>query len=325
MIKDYKGTKGDMYTKEVIKRILEEGEIDKYPSSTYSDGTPSYTLSVNHGMMTYDLTKKEAPIITLRPIAVKSAIGELLWIYQDQSNDLDFLKDKYNITWWDEWDIGNRTIGQVYGATVKRHNLMDDLLKDITENPDGRRHILNMWQVDDFKENHGLKPCAYQTVWNVRHGRDGVDYLDMCLFQRSSDFLTAGAINQVQYLVFLYLVARHTGYTPGRFTWFYANIQIYDRHIEIAKEMLTREPIECEPYIWLNPDKKNFYDFNVDDIKVMGYPIAEVKAKNPQFKFDLGHQNIDTNGFDIEKFKKDNDIKTLTLKKSDNKKNYSII
>lgn len=283
-----KGTKGDQYTKEIIKRILDEGCLDENPRPKYSDGVPAHTLSVNHGMMTYDLTKGESPLITLRPIATKHAIGELLWIYQDESNNLDILKDKYGVTWWDDWDIGDRTIGACYGETIRRHTLMKDLLEGLKNDPDGRRHIINMWQVDDFKEKHGLKPCAYQTVWNVRHGKDGVDYLDMCLFQRSSDFLTAGCINQVQYLVFLHLVARHTGYTPGRFTWFYNNIQIYDRHIENAKIMLNREPIDCEPTIWLNPEKTNFYDFTVDDIKIKGYPRAEIKEKNPQLKFDLG-------------------------------------
>ena len=282
------GTKGDMYTKEIIKRILDEGCLDKDPRPKYKDGTPAHTISVNHGMCTYDLSKGETPLITLRPIAVKSAIGELLWIYQDESNNLDLLKDKYNITWWDEWDIGNRTIGACYGETIKRHNLMKDLLNDIKNDPDGRRHIINMWQVDDFKDKHGLKPCAYQTVWNVRHGKDGSDYLDMSLFQRSSDFLTAGCINQVQYAIFLYLVARHTGYTPGRFTWFYNNIQIYDRHIEQAKELLKREPIDCHPEIYLNSDKTNFYDFTKDDIEIKGYPRKLIKEKNPQMKFDLG-------------------------------------
>ncbi len=297
-----KGTKGDIYTKELIERILDEGCLDKWPSSKYSDGEPAYTLSVNHGMMTYDLTKGESPLITLRPIAVKSAVGELLWIYQDESNNLDLLRDKYGVTWWDEWDIGDRTIGAVYGETIRRHNLVKDLLEDIKNNPDGRRHIINMWQVDDYKDKHGLKPCAYQTVWNVRHGKDGIDYLDMCLFQRSSDFLTAGCINQVQYLIFLHLIARHCGYTPGRFTWFYNNIQIYNRHVEQAKVMLKREPIDCEPKIWLNPEKTNFYDFTVDDVKIIGYPRAEIKEKNPQLPFDLGHENVDTEGFDLEDF-----------------------
>ena len=281
-------TKGDVYTKETLTRILEEGCLDKNPRPKYADGTPAHTLSVNHGMCTYDLTKGESPLITLRPIAVKSSIGELLWIYQDESNDLNVLRDKYGVTWWDEWDIGNRTIGSVYGETVRRHELVKRLLKGLKEDPDGRRHIICLWQEDDFKEPHGLKPCAFMTEWNVRHGKDGIDYLDMCLIQRSSDFATAGCINQVQYLVFLHLVARHLGLTPGRFSWFYNNIQIYDRHIEQAKELIAREPVDCEPKIWLNPEKTNFYDFTIDDIKITGYPRAEIKEKNPQMKFDLG-------------------------------------
>ena len=281
-------TKGDIYTKEIIRRILDEGTLDVNPRPKYLDGTPAHTLSVNHGICTYDLSKGEFPIITLRPIAVKKAIGEILWIYQDASNNLDVLKDKYGVTWWDEWDLGDRTIGACYGETVRRHNLMKDLLEGIKKDPDGRRHIINMWQVEDFKEPHGLKPCAFQTVWNVRHGKDGVTYLDMCLFQRSSDFLTAGCINQVQYTSLLYMVAAHFGYTPGRFTWMYDNIQIYDRHMEQAKIMLERESVECRPSIWVNPDIHNFYDFTLDDIKVVGYPTKEIKEKNPQLTFELG-------------------------------------
>lgn len=296
------GTKGDRYTKTIVQRILDEGCLDQWPSSKYGDSVPAHTYSINHVMTTYDLTKGEIPLITLRPIAVKFAIGELLWIYQDQSNNLDLLKEKYGITWWDEWDIGDRTIGAVYGETVKRHNLVNELLDDIKNNPDGRRHIINMWQVDDYKDKHGLKPCAYQTAWNVRHGKDGVDYLDMCLYQRSSDFMAAGCINQVQYLVFLHLVARHCGYVPGRFSWFVQNIQIYDRHVDLAKELITREPVDCQPEIWINPEKKDFYSFTVDDIKIKGYPRKQIAEKNPQMRFDIGHENIDTEGFDLKEF-----------------------
>lgn len=281
-------TKGDMYTKEILQRILEEGCLDINPRPKYEDGTPAHTLSVNHGMCTYDLTKGESPLITLREIAVKSSIGELLWIYQDESNDLNLLRDKYHVTWWDEWDIGNRTIGSVYGETVRRHELVKKLLEGLQNNPDGRRHIISLWQENDFEEKHGLKPCAFLTQWNIRHGRDGIDYLDMCLTQRSSDFCTAGSINQVQYLVFQHLVARHLNLTPGRFTWFYNNIQIYDRHIEQAKELLKREPIECHPEIYLNPDKHNFYDFTTEDIEVRGYPRKLIREKNPQMKFEIG-------------------------------------
>ena len=280
-------TKGDIYTKEVIERILKEGRLDKNPRPHYSDGTPAHTLSVNHGMMTYDISKGESPLITLRPIAVKSAIGELLWIYRDQSNDLDLLKEKYGITWWDEWEVENtRTIGACYGETVRRHNLMNDFLDGIKKDPDGRRHIINMWQVEDFKDKHGLKPCAFQTVWNVRHEEDS-DYLDMCLFQRSSDFLTAGCINQVQYLVFLQIIANELGYKPGRFTWFYDNIQIYDRHIDSAKELLRRESVDCQPIFTID-ENVNWNNIMPENVHLEDYPKEKIKVKNPQMKFDLG-------------------------------------
>ena len=282
------GTKGDMYHKLILDKILREGSLDINPRPKYDDGTPAHTLSYNHGFTTYDLSKGESPLTSLRPIATRSSIGEILWIYQDESNDLDLLKNKYNISWWDDWDLGNRTIGSCYGETVRSHELMKNLLKGIKENPDGRRHIISLWQVDDFNKPHGLKPCAFLTQWNVRHGRDGVDYLDMMLTQRSSDFATAGCINQVQYIVLQMMVARHLGYTPGKFTWSYNNIQIYDRHINQAIEMLNREPIDCNPQIVLNPDKHDFYDFTVDDVKIVDYPREKIKEKNKQLKFPLG-------------------------------------
>lgn len=282
------GTKGDMYHKQIFDKILQEGCFDINPRTKYIDGVTAHTLSINHGMTTYDLTKGESPLTTLRPIAIKKSIGEILWIYQDASNDLNLLRDKYGVTWWDDWDIGDRTIGATYGESVRRRNMMGNLLEEIKNNPDGRRHIISLWQVDDYKEKHGLKPCAFLTEWNVRHGRDGIDYLDLALTQRSSDFATAGCINQIQYLVLQHLVARHLNLTPGRFTWFYDNIQIYDRHIAQAIEMLNRTPINCSPRIELNPDKKDFYDFTVDDIKIVDYPMEKVKKLNPQLSFPLG-------------------------------------
>lgn len=281
------GTKGDMYAKVMMDKIMQEGTMDLHPRPHYADGEPAHTLSINGGALEYDLSKGESPLQTIRPIAVKSAIGELLWIYQQESNDLDLLA-KYGVTWWDEWDIGNRTIGSVYGETVRRHELMKDLLEGLKNNPDGRRHIINLWQVDDFKEPHGLKPCAYLTTFNVRHEWDGKDYLDMSLKQRSSDFATAGCINQMQYVVLQHLVARHLGMEPGKFTWQYDNVQLYDRHLDQAIEMMWREPINCNPRVEINPDKTNFYDMETSDIKVVDYPIQKIKEKNPQLKFPLG-------------------------------------
>lgn len=339
--------KADTYCKEIMKEILEDGCLDQNPRPHYEDKviindnlitdlngneiilkdnqwienrgeenilcTPAHTLSLNHKMCSYDLSKGEFPIITLRPIAVKNAIAELLWIYLYQSNDLVIFDDLIGKpstkdengnwvinNWWKDWAIrdkcgnyilneaGHPHIGTCYGETVRRHNLMNSLLDGIKADPDGRRHIINMWQVEDYKEPHGLKPCAYQTVWNVRHGKDGINYLDMCLFQRSSDYATAGCINQVQYAIFLVLIAKHLGYTPGKFTWMVDNVQIYDRHVEQCKEMLNRESIDCEVKVEINPEKENFFDLTISDIKIVGYPREEIKIKNPQLKFPLG-------------------------------------
>lgn len=271
--------KADRYMKESISNILNNGFKDINPRPHYEDGTPAHTLSVNNIVHQYDISKNEFPITTLRPIYFKKAIGEILWIYQDESNNLDLLRDKYKIAWWDSWDIGDRTIGCCYGETVRKHNLMHKLLDDIKNEPYGRRHIINLWQENDFKEEHGLKPCCYQTQFLVRG-----EYIDMVLYQRSSDWLVAGNINQMQYVAFMMMVARHCGYKPGIFTHFIANQQIYDRHIDNAKEMLKREPIECNPVLKLNENKNDFYSFTtVDDFTIEGY-----EPNKPQLKFELG-------------------------------------
>ena len=291
---DYIGTKGDMYTKLLFDDILQRGCLDYDPRPKYEDGEPAHTLSLNHGLTTcgittYDLTKGESPLITLRPIATKSSIGELLWIYQDESNNLDLLKEKYGITWWDQWEVENtRTIGSVYGETVRVYNSMRRLLDGLEKDKYGRRHIICLWQENQFEKPHGLKPCAYLTTFNVRKEWDSKEYLDMSLKQRSSDFATAGCINQVQYLVFQHLIARHLDLIPGQFTWQYDNIQIYDRHIEQVIEMMNRTPINCNPKIEINPNKTNFYDMEVDDIKIVDYPKQLIKEKNPQLRFPIG-------------------------------------
>ena len=278
-------TKGDIYTKEILERILREGTYDKNPRAHYADGTPAYALSVNHGMCTYDISKGESPMITLRPTAIKSGIGEILWIYRDSSNDLDTFKNMYKVTWWDNWDIGDRTIGNCYGGTVWNHNLMSEFHKEMEENPDSRRHIINLWQNDDFRKEHGLKPCAFLTMWNVRHEEDD-DYLDLMLVQRSSDFSVAGCINQMQYLFFLHAMAKKYNYKPGRFTWVYDNIQIYDRHFEQVEELLSREPIECNPQIEI--DKKcTWENMMPNNVHLIDYPREEIEKKNKQLKFEL--------------------------------------
>ncbi len=277
--------KAEQYHKEILRRILEEGFLDENPRPHYADGTPAHTLSVNHVMTQYDLSKGECPIITLRPIAWKSSVKEILWIYQDMSNDLKVLEEKHNIHWWNDWESKDvpGTIGQRYGATVKRYDLIRRLLDDIQKNPYGRRHIMSLWQESDFTETDGLMPCCYETIWNVR-GK----YLDMVMIQRSSDFATAGVINELQYCALQMMVARHCGYEPGVFTHFTANVQIYDRHMDQARELVSREPVDCHPRLVLAPGKTDFFSFTIDDFSMEDYPVDLIKEKNPQLKFELG-------------------------------------
>ncbi len=287
-------TRADFLLKCDIQNILNNGYKDENPRPYYEDGTPAYTYSVNHVLRTYHLDKGEFPICTLRPIAWKSAIKEIFWIYQDASNSLELLKNKYNVHYWDQWESKDLqgTIGVRYGETVRRHNLLNNLLNDIKENPYGRRHIMSLWQEDDFKESDGLMPCCYETIWNVRG-----EYLDMFLNQRSGDMLTAsgaGGVNEVQYAALLMMVAKATGYKPGKFTHFVANEQIYDRHMDAANELLQRcDRLKSdEPYykyhfdkveMLFTPKSDNFYDFTIDDFQLQDYePIK------PQLKLELG-------------------------------------
>ncbi len=287
-----KVTKGDFYHQKMLKRILKEGCMDENPRPKYSDGTPAHTLFVNHAMQQYNLQNGECPIETLRPIAWKSAVKEILWIYQMQSNKLSDLHD-LGIHYWDDWDIGDGTIGCRYGATVKRHNLINNLLDGLKKDPFGRRHIMSLWQEDDFKDEtggttKGLNPCCYETIWNVRKDKEGIMYLDMLMNQRSSDYETSCAINELQYIALLMMVARHLGYIPGIFTHVIENVQIYDRHIDNIKKIIKRKPIICEARLVLDTNKTNFGDFTIDDFKMVDYPLSEIKEKNPQLKFDLG-------------------------------------
>lgn len=303
--------KADIYMNEGINLILGTGYLDENPRPHYEDGTPAHTLSVNHVMRKYDLSKGEFPILTLRPIAWKTGIKEIFTIYQNPTNVISEMEE-CGVSWWKPWDIGDGTIGQRYGATVKRYDLVNNLIKDIKADPYGRRKIMSLWQENDLHETAGLAPCAFLTIWNVRG-----EYLDMCLIQRSGDMLTAsgaGCMNEVQYAALLMMIARHTGYKAGMFTHFVANEQIYDRHVEQANELLNRfknkqteesqlatqyharpENWQAEieyanqikesitPKLILNPDKTNFYDFTIDDFTMVNYePIR------PQLKLELG-------------------------------------
>ena len=307
-------TKADKYLIEDIHNILDNGYKDENPRPKYEDGTPAHTISVNHVMRKYDLSKGEFPLCTLRPQAWKTGIREIFTIYQRPTNVLSEMKEM-GVTWWDPWDIGDGTIGQRYGATVKRYDLMNNLIADIKKDPYARRKVVSLWQEADLHETAGLAPCAFLTIWNVRG-----EYLDMVLVQRSGDMLTAsgaGGINEIQYAALLMMIARVCGLKEGVFTHFVANEQIYDRHMENADEMLRRaaEAAETEteaaeaagaaisedvaaetdgskkegqpmpsPRLVLHKEPGcDFTDITLDDFEMLDY--APMK---PQLKFELG-------------------------------------
>jgi thymidylate synthase len=271
--------KAEFYYKQNLQRILDENNMDENPRPKYKDGTPAHSYFITQVFEEYDINKDEFPITTLRNTAIKTGIKEILWIYQDQSNSLELAR-KRGINWWNEWNIGDDTIGQRYGATIKKWKLIDKLLTNLKENPFSRRHIINMYQEADLQETKGLYPCAYETIWSVRKIKDEF-LLDLTLVQRSQDYIMATYINKIQYVALQLMICSHLDYKAGKFCHFIQNCHIYDRHINAAKEILNREPIKnINPRIELNVNK-NFYEITMDDFKI--YDVKDI----PKLKSEL--------------------------------------
>ena len=276
-------TKADTIFKEYIRKIMEEGVWSEQARPKYKDGRTANSKYITGAFMEFDLAKGEFPITTLRPIAIKSAIKEMLWIYQDQSNSLDLLEDKYNVHYWNDWEVGDsRTIGQRYGAVVKKHDITNKILKQLEANPWNRRNIISLWDYEAFEETEGLLPCAFQTMFDVRRV-DGEIYLDATLTQRSNDMLVAHHINAMQYVALQMMIAKHFGWKVGKFFYFINNLHIYDNQFEQAEELLRREATNCQPRLVLNvPDGTNFFDIKPEDFELVDYDPVK-----PQLKFDL--------------------------------------
>lgn len=261
--------KADKYYIENLKRIILDGSWDENPRPKYPDGTVAYSKFITQVFETYDISKDEFPITTLRNTAIKTGIKEILWIYQKQTSSLEVARE-LGINWWDEWNIGGDSIGQRYGATIKRYDLMNKLLDGLVNDPFGRRHIINMYQYVDLEETNGLFPCAYEILCSVRKvGEDKV--LDMTLIQRSSDYLMANTINKGQYLALQMMVAGHCGYKVGKFCHLVQNLHIYDRHFDAVEEILIRKPFYVDlPYFTLKTEK-NFYEYTLDDFEFFNF------------------------------------------------------
>ena len=266
-----------------INDILTNGVWSEQARPKYKDGMTANSKYITGSFAEYDLSKGEFPITTLRPIAIKSAIKELLWIYQDQTSDLSVLVDKYGVNYWNEWEVADTgTIGVRYGATVKKHDIIGKLLSGLEKNPWNRRNIINLWQYDDFDASEGLLPCAFQTMFDVRRV-DGIIYLDATLTQRSNDMLVAHHINAMQYVALQMMIAKHFGWQVGKFFYFVNNLHIYDNQFDNANILLSRTPSDKNPVLKLNvADGTNFFDIKDTDFELVDYEPVK-----PQLSFDL--------------------------------------
>lgn len=253
----------------MCKDIIENGystEGEKVRPK-WEDGTSAYTIKRFGIVNRYDLLK-EFPAITLRKTYIKSAVDEVLWIWQKKSNNVNDLKSHI----WDSWADADGSIGKAYGYQMGvKHKYaegmmdqVDRLIFDLKNNPYSRRMITNMYVHQDLCEMN-LYPCAYSMTFNVTGDR-----LNAILNQRSQDILTANNWNVVQYAALLMMIAQVTDFKPGELIHVIGDAHIYDRHIPIVKELIER-PTYPAPKVTLNPNVKNFYDFTVDDFTIEDY------------------------------------------------------
>ncbi|MCI6498671.1 thymidylate synthase [Lachnospiraceae bacterium HCP1S3_C3] len=241
----------------------------------WEDGEYAYTIKRFGVVNRYDLSK-EFPALTLRRTAIKNCTDEMLWIWQKKSNNVNDLNSHI----WDAWADENGSIGKAYGYQLGikhqyKEGLMDQVdrvLFDLKNNPYSRRIMTNIYVHQDLHEMN-LYPCAYSMTFNVTGDR-----LNAILNQRSQDILTANNWNVVQYAVLLHMMAQVSGFKAGELVHVIADAHIYDRHIPLVKELISREQHEA-PTFWLNPDVKNFYDFTVDDVRLDNY-VTGPQIKN---------------------------------------------
>ncbi len=277
-------SKADVIFKEMCRDILENGTDtkDELVRPTWEDtGEKAYTIKKFGVINKYDL-REEFPALTLRRTALKSCMDEVLWIYQRKSNNIHDLKPHV----WDEWADETGSIGTAYGYVVGEKfkfkgemiDQMDYVLKQLKETPYSRRIMTNLYQFHDLATGH-LDPCCYSATYNVtKDNATGKLVLNMVLNQRSQDVLAANNWNVCQYAILLMMVAQVNDMIPGELIHVIADAHIYDRHIDIIKELIQR-PEHPAPKVRLNPEVKNFYDFTTDDLIVEDYIHGE-QVKN---------------------------------------------
>ena len=271
-----------------LKPILSEGVTDEQYSvrPKWSDGVPAHSKYITHSVANWDAADG-VPIQTVRKIAWKAGLREILALYQKRATTREEF-EQAGVYWWSPWFNEQGNLGTSYAYQLKKEiefpegkfNQIDRVIYLLKNDPMNRRIITNMLNLEEMKDM-ALPPCAFMTMWSVRD-----KYLDLMLIQRSGDLLPAagfGGINTVQYYFLWAMIAQVTGYKMGKMTHIVNNLHIYDRHEQIAKDLLN-SPTFSSPKIWLNPNISDFYSFSIDDISLEGYiwgqeinniPIAE--------------------------------------------------
>ena len=263
----------------MCRDILENGTSteDEKVRPKWDDGSYAYTIKKFGVVNRYDLSR-EFPALTLRPVAIKMATDEMLWIWQKKSNNVHDLASHI----WDSWADADGSIGKAYGyqMSVKHRyaegdmDQVDRVLYDLKNNPYSRRIMTNLYVHADLAEMN-LYPCAYSMTFNVT--KDPVTkepVLNAILNQRSQDVLTANNWNVCQYAVLVLMFAQVCGMKPGELVHVIADAHIYDRHVPIIREMIER-PVYPAPKLWLNPEITDFYAFTKDDVKLLDYQHGE--------------------------------------------------
>ena len=243
---------------DIVQNILDNGALGQNRT-----GMLAYKLP--HQIMQFDL-EKEFPILTTKFVAFKTSVKEILWIWQKQSNDVRVLQ-QWNCHVWDEWMQEDGTIGKAYGYQLAKYHQVDTLLKTLKENPQSRRMVVSMWNVEDLPEM-ALQPCAFLTMWDV----SADNRLNCMLVQRSGDMGLGIPFNMAQYAALVCMIAQVSGLRPGLFTHVINNAHIYENHVEALKTQLARRnEAYPAPRLRLNPEIKDFYDFKLEDIVLENY------------------------------------------------------
>ena len=300
---------------DLCRRILESGEkilnyqkSDKrsaavataIPDHTAQGATEARTIRLPHQVMQFDLSE-EFPILTSKKVGFKTATLEILWIYQQASNDVRWLQER-NVKIWNEWEVSPdgmyqgrnlneifhekhpnepaedfaHTIGTAYGWIVKRYHLIENLIETLKSNPGNRRMVLSLWQ-NEWLETAALPSCVWNSQWNVTDGR-----LNLLVTSRSTDVPLGLPFNIVQYAVLCCLIAQCVGVEPGQFTFITNDAHIYENQVDGIREQIARYDeavkkgtLPPAPKLWLNPEIKDFYKFDssreLKDIKLIDY------------------------------------------------------